>query len=246
MPESGREPKTPEEPGSDWAEFIWQQIQIVFQSALPHIVQQIAEQAPSLPSSQTISHDPSRSGRSDEVGNRERESKVAEPEKFSGKRSGEVYRWFAQLRLVFRGKPRTYKSDEDKVAYALSYMSGAAQSWAMPLLQALDEGRSHELLINYNAFRESVIAVYGDIDRRGNAEDCLLKIKQIDSVAAYISNFNEHAAQVDWNESSLVARFRGGLKDEVLDSVATAETQPRGLQEWMAMASRIDERLWAR
>ena len=66
------------------------------------------------------------------------------------------------------------------------------------------------------------------------------------SVAAYISTFNEYAAQVDWNEGSLVARFRGGLKDEVLDSVATVETQPCRLQDWMAMASKIDERFWRR
>lgn len=94
-----------------------------------------------------------------------------------------MYRSFAQLRLVFWGKPRTYRQDEDKVAYALSYMSGAAQNLAMLLLQALDEGRRHELLLDYDAFREAVIAVYGDIDRRGNAEDGLGRIKQTGSVA---------------------------------------------------------------
>lgn len=79
-------------------------------------------------------------------------SKVAEPDKFSGKKGNEVYRWLAQLRLVFRGKPRTYNCDADKVAYALSYMTGSAQNWAMPLLQALDEGRDHVLLEDYDAF----------------------------------------------------------------------------------------------
>jgi hypothetical protein len=32
---------------------------------------------------------------------------------------------------------------------------------------------------------------------------------------------------VDWNESSLIARFRGGLKDEILDSIATVESNLR-------------------
>ena len=44
-------------------------------------------------------------------------------------------------------------------------------------------------------------------------------MKQTGSVSTYISTFNEYAAQVDWNESSLVARFRGGLKDEILESM---------------------------
>ena len=46
----------------------------------------------------------------------------------------------------------------------------------MPILQALDEGRPHNLLADYNAFREAVIAVYGDIDRKGTVEDRLGKI----------------------------------------------------------------------
>ena len=86
-------------------------------------------------------------------------------------------------------------------------MSGAAQNWAMPILQALDEGRVHELLRNYDAFREVVIVVFEDIDRRGNAEDWLRKFRQRGSVATYISVFNEHVAQVEWNEASLVAQF---------------------------------------
>jgi Retrotransposon gag protein len=231
------------EVGPDWAAFIQQQVQHVLQAAIPHIVRQITEQAAVGPRPRSPSNvNPGNTRFDDGV----RESKVADPERFSGKKGNEVYRWFAQLRLVFRGKPRTYHSDADKVAFALSYMAGAAQNWAMPLLQALDEGREHELLEDYAAFREAVIGVYGDLDRRGNAEDRLARLRQIGSVATYISTFNEYAAQIDWNESSLIARFRNGLKDDILDSVATAETQPSRLHEWMAMASRIDERLWSR
>ena len=61
---------------------------------------------------------PSTSSRGDEQaylgmeGHQERdygvkESKVAELEKFSGKKGNEVYRWFVQLQLVFQGKPQT-------------------------------------------------------------------------------------------------------------------------------------------
>ena len=108
-------------------------------------------------------------------------------------------------------------------------------------MQAFDEGREHELLQNYDAFQEAVIGVYGDLDRQSNAEDRLAKLRQIGSVATYISMFNEYASQVDWNESSVVAWFRTGLKDDILDSVATAEIQPHRLQVRMVIASCIDE-----
>jgi len=81
-----------------------------------------------------------------------RESKVAELERFFGKKGNEVYLWFVQLQLVFRKKPRTYHFDANKVAYVLFYMTRVVQNWAMPLLQLLDEGRKHELLENYDAF----------------------------------------------------------------------------------------------
>ena len=64
----------------------------------------------------------------------------------------------------------------------------------MPILQALDERRHHELLINYDAFRDAVIAVYGELDRRSTAEDCFGRIRQTGSMASYILTFNEHAA----------------------------------------------------
>ena len=113
----------------------------------------------------------------------------------------------------------------------------------MPLLQSLDEEREHELLVDYNAFQDSIIAVYGDLDRRGNVGDRIGRFRQTGSMAAYILTFRELAAQIDWNKSSLIAGFWGGLKDEILDLVAIAKNQPRGLHDWMVMASQINERL---
>ena len=76
-------------------------------------------------------------------------------------------------------------------------MTRATQNWAMFLLQALDDEREYELLIDYNAFQDLVIAVYGDLDRRGNAEDRIGRLHQIGSVATYISAFRELVAQID-------------------------------------------------
>ena len=67
----------------------------------------------------------------------------------------------------------------------------------MLLFQALDEEREHELLVDYNAFRDLVIAVYGDLDRRGNAEDRIGRLCQTSSVVAYISTFRKLATQID-------------------------------------------------
>ena len=98
---------------------------------------------------------------------------MAALEKFSRRKGGEIYKCFAQFRLVFQGKPQAYRIDEYKIAYALSYLTGATQNWAMPILQALVEGCHHDLLMNYDSFRKVMIAVYGDLDRRDNVENKL-------------------------------------------------------------------------
>ena len=99
----------------DWATLIQQHVQSTLQAALPHVIQQIINQvgARHYPGSPRNSHsgadrsfqDP---GRHNPFEERSTESKVVSPEKFSGKKGNEVYPWFAQLRLVFRGKPRMY------------------------------------------------------------------------------------------------------------------------------------------
>ena len=135
-PAAGGGPSGIEGLGSEWAAFIQQQIQSVFQAAVPHMVQQISELATICPlltspsmAMRTVDPGYERAKSSESMGVANKESKVAPPKKFSGKKRGEVYRWFAQLRLVFRGKPQSYQLDEDKIAFALSYMTGGAQNW---------------------------------------------------------------------------------------------------------------------
>ena len=133
------------------AEFIQQQIQIVFQPVLLHMVQQLSERVVAAPP-QTLSLATFEATRQNEHwfyrhdSAEDKESKVTESKKISGKRNQEIYWWFTQLCLVFRGKPRTHVIEEDRVVYVLSYLTRASESWAMPLLQALDEGHQHELL----------------------------------------------------------------------------------------------------
>lgn len=124
----------PEEAVLDWAALIQQQVQSVLQAALPHVIQQVVDQAsarhcPVSPrsSSLRVDRDSRAMERYNMLEDGVKESKVAAPEKFSGKKGNEVYRWFAQPRLVFHAKPRTYHSDGDKIAYAFSYMRGSPQ-----------------------------------------------------------------------------------------------------------------------
>ena len=99
--------------------------------------------------------------------------------------------------MVFQGNPQAYRIDEDKIAYALSYLTDAAQNWAMLVMQAVDEGRYHDLLMSYDSFQEAMIAVYEALDRKNSVEDNLGKLHQIGSMATYLSMFNKYTVQID-------------------------------------------------
>ena len=76
----------PEELGSEWVKFIQQQRQVVFETAIPHIVQQISERAVSqLDLVSTSNHTRSRSEGRDGEDFEGRDSKVATLDKFTRK-----------------------------------------------------------------------------------------------------------------------------------------------------------------
>ena len=129
MEQPGRLP-VPGEMGSKWAALIQQQ---VLQTAIPHIVQQIIEQVVARPRLGSLSNShlgvdqvDCGMGSHGVLEDAIKESKVEQPEMFLGKRSNKVYRWFAQLWLVFCGKSQSYHSNADKVAFSLLYMAGVA------------------------------------------------------------------------------------------------------------------------
>ena len=86
----------PEGTGAEWAAFVQQQMQTVLQTALPHFIQQFADQA--RPSLGSPTPPQGAGGTHQHLGRHELaeadywESKVVEPERFTGKKGNEVYR----------------------------------------------------------------------------------------------------------------------------------------------------------
>ena len=58
----------------------------------------------------------------------ERNLSVRAPDEFDGTEPEKLQGWLFQLDLLFSSKPRTYRSDHQKVNTAISYLSGYARN----------------------------------------------------------------------------------------------------------------------
>lgn len=76
------------------------------------------------------------------------------------------------------------------------------------------------------------------------------KLKQNGSAQSYTTAFRNLAEELEWNEASLIDKYKEGLKDNVkqllLQSTINEDgRQPRDLESWIRLAVRTDDILYA-
>ncbi|QRV95266.1 Retrotransposon gag protein [Ceratobasidium sp. AG-Ba] len=121
--------------------------------------------------------------------------KLAKPDKFNGKKDKSTTFKVAitqYLRSTYPGS-----SDDDKIAFIISYLDGKAAEWVEPHMEHDFEKR------------------FGEIDRATKALKKLKSLKQKSSVQDYVTEFQSLAAYVNYDDLALCDMFYEGLKDEI-------------------------------
>ena len=170
--------------------------------------------------------------------------KARAPDKFDGSDRSKLRAFLSTCRLAFLNHPDRFADDLSKVLYAGSYLSGTAGDWFAPLtLDDADEEEA-EILTSWKRFAEELQSLFGEPDEEAAAEREILdlKMKENQQVSLYITKFRSLQARLDWNDSALVAQFRRGLPDRILDLLSIREVRPRTLKEVMDVALSLDLR----
>jgi hypothetical protein len=94
-------------------------------------------------------------------------------------------------------------------------------------------------------FGKGIRQVFGDIEEEATAERNLGHLKQKGSAATYAASFQQLAAKTQWGKAALQHQFYIDLKDGVKDEIARSE-KPDDLQELIALAVKIDNRIYER
>ena len=173
---------------------------------------------------------------------RVRAPKVSDPETYSGDR--EQFREFmTQLHLVFGSDPRRYTNDQSKLAYAASFLRGAAKRWFTP---HVDAAMGRISFADYSAFVRALQAAFDDPDASATAERRLRALRQgSDSCATYHSKFVSYMAILGWDDASRIPWFRNGLRPEVKDLLVGRDA-PAAFGDYVQLCIRLDNSWRAR
>ncbi|QRV93541.1 Retrotransposon gag protein [Ceratobasidium sp. AG-Ba] len=139
--------------------------------------------------------------------------KLAKPDKFDGKKDKSTTFKVAitqYLRSTYPGS-----SDDDKIAFIISYLDGKAAEWVEPHMEHDILRQAVPWLHNVNLFWAEFEKRFGEIDRATKALKKLKSLKQKSSVQDYVTEFQSLAAYVNYDDLALRDMFYEGLKDEI-------------------------------
>jgi hypothetical protein len=175
--------------------------------------------------------------------------KPREPDTFNGSDPTKLSGFILQCKLYFRANRRAFRSDSDKVNFALSYLRDTALQWFEPSILDDDEEESVELdwMFNWRAFVQELNTNFGTIDPVGDAEDDLenLKMKDTQRIIRYNVEFNKYAARAQWDQKALQHRYYKGLPDRIKDMMGN-QGKPDTLKGMKIAAQQMDARHWER
>jgi Retrotransposon gag protein/Zinc knuckle/WCCH motif len=176
------------------------------------------------------------------------------PEPYDGTK-GTLQGFLTKLRAYHLFHQGSFATDTAKVIHAATCLSENALAWFEPIwrdylehinsVEDMGEEASR-IFQRYSEFEKAIKSVFGDPEEQRTAERQLRNLRQRGSATEYAAKYRQITSRLeDWDDEPLMAQFYEGLKDEVKDELVK-EDRPAELSEYIAMAVRIDNRLYER
>ncbi|KAI2665820.1 Transposon Tf2-6 polyprotein [Labeo rohita] len=166
--------------------------------------------------------------------------RLAFPEKFDGTTS-KCKGFLLQCTLFVNQQPHLYPTDECKIAFVCSLLSGRALDWATAVW-SLDR----PAFPSFATFLQSFKEVFQPSSESGEAGEAIVKLRQGRRTAAdYALDFRTLAAQSGWNDGPLKLHYRKGLNPDLQVELACRD-EGLTLQQYIDLSIRVDNVLRAR
>jgi len=175
------------------------------------------------------------------------QSKARILDTFDGSDPHKLNHFLFQCRLFFHANPSQFSTDEEKINFAMTYLSGIAQDWFEVALQQEDLGYAQSWLFTWHLFVEELRVHFGLLDPVGDAASLIdnLRMKPGDKIATYNVEFMRYAAQLNWGNTVLCHHFYQGLPNCLQDLIANREQgKPTSFHAMYQLAITFDNRYW--
>lgn len=171
---------------------------------------------------------------------------VKHPDLYSGDRN-KLEDWLMQwdLFFLFQGE----KIPENKrVTLIASYMRGQAFTWIKPFIQQTNMGEAPDAVdawvSDFDLFKQQIRPVFGVQNEEAVARRKIQHIRQLRSAADYAAEFQQLAANTDWDDTALKTMFRQGLKPRVKEELMRTGAVIDSLDQLVNEAIRVDSELY--
>jgi len=171
------------------------------------------------------------------------------PDIFDGSDPHKLNHFLFQCRLFFHANHLQFSTDEEKINFALTYLSGVVQDWFEVALQQEDLGYTQPWLSTWHLFVDELRVHFGLSDPVEDAANLInnLHMKPGDKIATCNVEFMQYVAQLNWGNSVLCYHFYQGLPNRLQDPIANREQgKPNSFQAMYQLAITFDNRYWER
>ena len=175
---------------------------------------------------------------------RDKGFKIEAPEKFDGTKE-KVRGFLTQMRAYMLH--RTISKDSDKVLCAAGFLKGDALAWFEPTMRDfLEENPNNrddytdKVFGQYEEFEHSLRATFGEPDEEKSILNKLHRLEQTGSTSQYAIKFRSLSKPLGYDDKPLIDMFYRGLKGRVKDDLIRVRPLPDDLNEYIELASSID------
>jgi hypothetical protein len=170
--------------------------------------------------------------------------KLSSPDPYDGKKKGRPARqWLARILAWVELSRAAFPDERALILYMLHLLKDNAANWAQPHLQKVLNHRRGAIAM-VDEFIDEFGSAFDDPDAGRAAERKILELTQEStttrSTAEYTTEFRNLMADLDWDDTALIASYRRGLHWKVRELMSQRETQPRNLEGWITVATQID------
>ncbi|KAL0176934.1 hypothetical protein M9458_029264, partial [Cirrhinus mrigala] len=166
--------------------------------------------------------------------------RLAFPEKFDGT-PAKCKGFLLQCSLFVSQQPHLYPTDESKVAFACSLLSGRALDWATAVWRF-----DRPAYPSFAAFLQRFKEVFQPSTEGGEAGEQIMALRQGRRTAAdYALTFRTLAAQSGWTDEPLKLHYRKGLHPDLQVELACRD-ENLTLEQYIDLSIRVDNLMRAR
>src|SRR6266481_8804492 len=171
--------------------------------------------------------------------------KIWEPDTFDGVDPHQLCTFLRQCSLNFKECADTFATDDMKVTYALSFLTGSTMDCFKLYLH--DPHNPLLWLSSYNLFRKELESNFGSFDLEGEAEAELevLQMPKNDHATKFFMEFNRLSSQIKWGEAALCRQAYNGLA-RCIKNKMVHHPKLTSLVELHKLVQAIDSRYWER